>query len=145
MTGTGHDITTRADIERLVDTFYGRVRADEVLAPIFDDVAHTDWARHLPKMYDFWETVLFGAPAYRGQPIGIHVELATRVSIGQREFGRWLALFVATVDAAFLGLQADEAKRRAARIANVMQHHIANATVGPGPAAIGHIQRDLEG
>lgn len=145
MTGTLHDITTRADIERLVDTFYGRVRADEILAPIFDDVAHTDWARHLPKMYAFWETVLFGAPAYRGQPIGIHVELATRVSIGPREFGRWLALFVASVDAAFLGPQADEAKRRAARIAHVMQHHIGNAAIGPGPAPIGPAQRDFEG
>jgi len=135
MTATGHDITTRADIERLVDTFYERVRADEILAPIFDDVAHTDWERHLPKMYDFWETVLFGAPAYRGQPIGIHVELATRVALGQREFGRWLALFADTVDAAFLGPQADETKRRAHRIANVMQHHIRKAAVGPGPAA----------
>ena len=135
MTATGHDITTRADIERLVDTFSERVRADEILAPIFDDVAHTDWERHLPKMYDFWETVLFGAPAYRGQPIGIHVELATRVALGQREFGRWLALFADTVDAAFLGPQADETKRRAHRIANVMQHHIGNAAVGPGPAA----------
>ena len=135
MTATGHDITTRADIERLVDTFYERVRADEILAPIFDDVAHTDWERHLPKMYDFWETVLFGAPAYRGQPIGIHLELATRVALGQREFGRWLALFADTVDAAFLGPQADETKRRAHRIANVMQHHIRNAAVGPGPAA----------
>ena len=36
MTGTGHDITTRADIERLVDAFYAQVRADEILAPIFD-------------------------------------------------------------------------------------------------------------
>ena len=144
MTATRHDITTRADIERLVDTFYERVRGDEILAPIFDDVAHTDWARHLPKMYDFWETVLFGAPAYRGQPIGIHVELATRVALGQREFGRWLALFVDTVGAAFLGPQADEAKLRAARIANVMQHHIGNATVGPRPDEIGHTQRDLE-
>jgi len=144
MTATRHDITTRADIERLVDTFYERVRGDEILAPIFDDVAHTDWARHLPKMYDFWETVLFGAPAYRGQPIGIHVELATRVALGQREFGRWLALFVDTVDAAFLGPQADEAKLRAARIASVMQHHIGSATVGPRPDEIEQTKRDLE-
>ena len=144
MTATRHDITTRADIERLVDTFYERVRADEILAPIFDDVAHTDWARHLLKMYDFWETVLFGTPAYRGQPIGIHVELATRVALGQREFGRWLALFVDTVDAAFLGPQADEAKLRAARIASVMQHHIGNAAVGPRPDEIGQTKRDLE-
>ena len=144
MTATRHDITTRADIERLVDTFYERVRGDEILAPIFDDVAHTDWARHLPKMYDFWETVLFGAPAYRGPPLGIHVELATRVALGQREFGRWLALFVDTVDAAFLGPQADEAKLRAARIASVMQHHIGNAAVGQRPDEIGQTKRDLE-
>ena len=144
MTATRHDITTRADIERLVDTFYERVRGDEILAPIFDDVAHTDWARHLPKMYDFWETVLFGASAYRGQPIGIHVQLATRVALGQPEFGRWLALFVDTVDAAFLGPQADEAKLRAARIASVMQHHIGNAAVGQRPDEIGQTKRDLE-
>ena len=144
MTATRHDITTPADIERPAHTLYERVPADEILAPIFDDVAHTDWARHLPKMYDFWETVLFGASAYRGQPIGIHVQLATRVALGQPEFGRWLALFVDTVDAAFLGPQADEAKLRAARIANVMQHHIGNAAVGPRPDEIGHTQRDLE-
>jgi len=130
MTGTGHDITTRADIERLVDTFYAAVRADEILAPIFNDVAHTDWAHHLPKMYDFWTTVLFGAAGYHGQPIGVHVALATRVAMGEREFGRWQVLFVATVDAAFTGPQADEVKRRAARIASVMQHHIGNAAVG---------------
>lgn len=145
MTRTGHDLTTRADIERLVDTFYGRVRADDILAPIFDDVAHTDWTQHLPKMYDFWETVLLGVPAYRGQPIGIHVQLATRVPLGAREFGRWLALFASTVDAAFLSPQADEAKRRAGRIAGVMQHHIGNAAGGSGAAAIGFIQRDREG
>ena len=144
MTGTGHDITTRADIERLVDAFYQQVRADEILAPIFDDAAHTDWAHHLPKMYDFWETVLFGAPAYRGQPIGIHVELATRVTLGEREFGRWLTLFVATVDAAFLGPQADEAKRRAARIASVMQHHIRSAAAGPAAATVGPAAAPLE-
>jgi len=95
-------------------------------------------------MYDFWETVLFGASAYRGQPIGIHVQLATRVALGQREFGRWLALFVDTVDAAFLGPQADEAKLRAARIASVMQHHIGNAAVGQRPDEIGQTKRDLE-
>ena len=144
MTGTGHDITTRADIERLVDAFYQQVRADEILAPIFDDAAHTDWAHHLPKMYDFWETVLFGAPAYRGQPIGIHVELATRVTLGEREFGRWLTLFVASVDAAFLGPQADEAKRRAARIASVMQHHIRHAAAGPAAATVDPAAAPLE-
>lgn len=51
------DIALLADIVRLVDAFYERVRADEILGPIFDEVAHTDWDQHLPKMYAFWQTV----------------------------------------------------------------------------------------
>lgn len=54
------DLTDRADIVRLVDAFYGRVRADAILSPIFDGIARVDWTLHLPKMYDFWESVLFG-------------------------------------------------------------------------------------
>lgn len=133
MTGTRHDISTRADIERLVDTFYARVRADAVLGPIFDDVARTDWAHHLPRMYDFWETVLFGVAAFRGNPITIHLDLAARAPLGEHEFRRWLALFEANVDETFAGAQAEEAKRRASRIATLMQHHIRNAR--PGAAA----------
>ena len=121
------DITSRADIVRLVDTFYAAVRADEILAPIFDGVAHVDWERHLPRMYDFWVGVLFGATAFRGNPLAVHLGLATRVTMGAREFGRWIALFHSSVDALFSGPMADEARARASRIAAVMQYHIATA------------------
>ena len=126
MTSEKRDITSRADIERLVNGFYERVRGDELLGPIFDDVAHTDWALHLPKMYDFWSGVLFGAPGFRGNPLSIHRELARRVPLGSVEFGRWLGLFHDTVDALFSGPCAADAKARASRIAAVMQHHISS-------------------
>ena len=119
------DIGSRAQIERLVDGFYASVRADAVLAPIFDDVARTNWAEHLPKMYDFWETVLFSAGAYRGNPLAVHLELAARVPLTNREFEQWLGLFRRQVDAMFAGPVAEEAKRRASRFAAVMQHHVA--------------------
>ena len=118
------DITTRADVVRLVDSFYDRVRADDLLGPIFDTVARTDWAVHLPKMYDFWDTVLFGSAAYHGQLLGVHVALSTRVALGDAEFQRWLGLFLANVDGLFAGRLADEAKLRAGRIAAVMRHHV---------------------
>ena len=44
------DLTGRADIERLVNTFYEEIRGDEMLGFIFDDVAKTDWVAHLPKV-----------------------------------------------------------------------------------------------
>jgi hemoglobin len=118
------DIASRADIVRLVDGFYQRVRADEILGPIFDDVAHTDWDRHLPKMYDFWDAVLFGAAGFHGNPLAVHRELATRVPLGAPEFGRWLALFHQSVDTLFRVPRAEDTKLRAARIATVMRHHI---------------------
>jgi hemoglobin len=124
MAPADRDIASRTDIVRLVDAFYERVRADQVLGPIFDDVARTDWNRHLPKMYDFWEAVLFSAPVFEGNPLAIHRQLATRVPLGAREFERWLALFYQTVDTSFRGRRADDAKLRAARIAAVMRHHI---------------------
>ena len=118
------DIHGRDEIVRLVDSFYAAVRADAVLGPIFDDIAQTDWAVHLPKMYDFWETVLFGRSVFRGNPLAVHLHLATRVALTDREFSRWLALFEQQVDGLFLGPIADEAKRRARRIAAVMRHHV---------------------
>jgi hemoglobin len=123
------DLASRADIVRVVDDFYGRVRADAILGPIFDDVAHTDWERHLPKMYDFWETVLFGAASFTGNPLAVHRDLATQVPLGEREFGRWLSLFHGTVDALFHGPRAEDIKVRASRIAAVMQYHIPSAGV----------------
>jgi hemoglobin len=126
MTSDKTDIASRADIVRLVDGFYERVRGDELLGPIFNDVAHTDWARHLPKMYDFWEGVLFGVAGFRGNPLAVHRDLARRVPLGRREFGRWLDLFHESVDALFSGPCAEDAKARALRIAAVMQHHISS-------------------
>jgi len=119
-----HDIRTRADIVRLVDGFYADVRRDAILGPIFDDVARTDWDVHLPKMYDFWESVLFGRGTFRGNPLAVHLALGERVPLGEREFGRWLELFSGQIDALFAGPVAEDAKFRAARIAAVMQHHL---------------------
>ena len=124
MTPERGDIHDRTQIVRLVDGFYGAVRADDLLGPIFDGIAQTDWAVHLPKMYDFWETVLFGRSVFRGNPLAIHLNLATRVPLTEREFSRWLALFEQQVDRLFTGPIADEAKMRARRIAAVMHHHV---------------------
>ncbi len=110
---------------RLVDAFYTRVRGDDILGPIFGDVAHVDWDRHLPKMYDFWESVLFGKVGFTGSPLAVHRELAQRTRMSSVEFDRWLKLFHASVEALFAGPVADEAKLRASRIATVLQHHIA--------------------
>ncbi|WP_205503457.1 group III truncated hemoglobin [Rufibacter psychrotolerans] len=112
-----HDLTTQDDIKALVDTFYQHVNQDELLAPIFNDIAQVDWEHHLPKMYDFWGSVLFGSMAYKGQPFPKHLALP----IERAHFTRWIALFTQTVDELFAGPTADDAKAKAASIANIFQ------------------------
>ena len=121
------DITSRSDIARLVDTFYECVRSDDLLGPIFQDIARVHWPTHLPKMYAFWETVLFGVGGFKGNPLAAHVTLAQRTPLTAREFDRWVALFDESVDTLYAGPVAADAKRRARQIADTMQHHIAAA------------------
>lgn len=119
------DIASRADVVRLVDTFYDRIRADDLLGRVFDQVAKTDWSVHLPKMYSFWSAVLFGEPGFKGNPMAVHLDLARQTPLGPREFVRWIEVFHANVDANFTGPVATEAKARASRIADVMQQYLA--------------------
>jgi protein SCO1 len=44
------ELKGRADIEPLVNAFYERVRKDELLGFIFDELARTRWEVHLSKM-----------------------------------------------------------------------------------------------
>jgi hemoglobin len=111
------DIATRADVIRLVDTFYDKVRHDGLLSPIF---AHVDWPAHLPVMYNFWSSLLFGDQSYNGSPFMPHKGLA----IDQSHFARWLELFTETVDRDFAGERASELKQRAHSIAAMFQYKL---------------------
>ena len=120
MPANSRDIQTEADIERLVNVFYEKVNADDLLAPIFNGVAQIDWAQHLPVMYRFWSSVLLRTNNYRGAPWPKHAMLP----VDESHFGRWLALFRQTVDEHFAGPKAIEAKNAAASIADTFQNRM---------------------
>jgi hemoglobin len=108
------DICSEADVRRLVDEFYAKVRADALLNPIFSDVAQVDWTHHLPKMYAFWNGMILGLPGYNGRPFPLHAVLP----VDKTHFNRWLELFKATLDENFSGPGADRARNAAASIAH---------------------------
>ncbi len=118
------DITDRADIECLVNTFYDKVRGDDLLGFIFNDVAKTDWGAHLPKMYAFWETMIFRNGGYLGNPLAAHARLVPLTAMGRPQFDRWLEVFTATVDELFAGKKAEHIKSSAADMANVIHAKI---------------------
>ena len=57
---TTHDLETRADIHDLVVAFYREIVFDDLLEPVFGEVAEVDWALHIPKLIDYWCRVLLG-------------------------------------------------------------------------------------
>jgi hemoglobin len=82
-------------IDRLVDGFYGRVRQDATLAPIFERVIGDQWAHHLPKMKAFWGAIVFSDGRYSGRPVPAHLRLK---EVTPENFDVWLQLFQQTLD-----------------------------------------------
>jgi len=83
-----------AMIRTLVDAFYNEVRDDPMLGPIF--AGHiADWSLHLPKMYDFWSTVVLRSGRYAGRPLEAHERLP---GLTAAHFARWLDLWRRTVE-----------------------------------------------
>ena len=80
-----------AMIERLVYTFYSRVRVDEALGPIFAERI-SDWPPHLERMCAFWSSVILMSGRYHGRPMPAHANLP----ISGSDFDRWLAIFEKT-------------------------------------------------
>lgn len=109
-----HDISSREDVFLLVTTFYGKVRKDALLAPIFNSVI-TDWEHHLEHLTNFWESNLFFKKTFSGDPVGKHIDVDMTHSggINEMHFGVWLNLWYLTIDELFAGEVANIAKNRA--------------------------------
>ncbi|MEQ8404476.1 MAG: group III truncated hemoglobin [Oceanicaulis sp.] len=85
-----------AFIDALVETFYARVREDDLLGPVFAHAIGADWAGHLATMKQFWQSVALGSGAYSGRPIPAHHKHVDRM--GPEHFTRWLSLFERTLE-----------------------------------------------
>ncbi len=86
----------RADIRRLVDRFYSRIRADDRLGPIFAahvGTAQEDWDPHIAKIEAFWANVMLNERAYRGNPMLAHQGIS---EMEGADFAIWLDLFART-------------------------------------------------
>jgi hemoglobin len=122
-----NDISNRDDIKTLVDHFYTKVRRDETIGYLFNDVAKVNWEHHLPRMYDFWENIIFQTGTFTGNPMVAHAQLHQKSPLTPAHFERWLQLFLETVNELFEGEKAELAKQRAQSIATMMQIKVLHA------------------
>jgi hemoglobin len=116
-----------ADIARLVDRFYERVRADPVLGPVFNPAVE-DWDEHKRLLTAFWSSVALGARSYRGNPMAAHRPHA----ITAGHFRHWLALWEDTARAELAPAQAAQMVEYAQRIGRSLRYGLGIDERGPG-------------
>lgn len=104
------DISTSADIEKLVKTFYANLLHHDVMKPIF---ANIDFEAHFPHMIAFWEFVLLDKEGYRTNVFDKHVSLP----LTKEMFSIWLSTFENTARSLFTGEVCEKAIFRAKTIA----------------------------
>lgn len=112
---------SEADIARLVERFYGRVRGDPLLGPVFARaIGESDaaWAAHLARLGDFWSSVMRRSGRYHGDPFSAHLRLP---DLAPLMFERWLALFGQVCAELFEPYIAEAFEVRAARIARSLR------------------------
>ena len=102
----------------LVQAFYGAVREDAQLGPVFLEALGDDWAPHLERLTRFWATMMLGTREFQGNVYGTHMRLA---GIKPDDFKRWLALFDATATRLFTPQAAAALLQAAHRVAASLQ------------------------
>ena len=118
---------TEERLKALVELFYGRVRGDALIGPVFND-AIRDWPEHLDKLQAFWSSVMLTSGRYKGRPLPAHVTHGDR--IGPASFNRWLALWREATEEVMPPAAAAALQDKAGRIAESLSLGIEYARGG---------------
>ena len=114
---SGVATVTETELEVLVDRFYAKVRADDMLGPVFNP-AVSDWPEHLEKLTHFWSSIMLTSGKYHGNPMAAHYKHLSRIT--PEMFTRWLKLWGETTEEVVPNA-APVLQDRAARIAESLK------------------------
>lgn len=118
------DLDTRGQIHDLVVRFYREIAFDDLLGPVFEEVAEVDWSSHIPRLIDYWARVLLREPGYDGFILGPHRRVHEVEAFRVEHFDRWYGLFVDIVDDGWSGPIAERAKTHAGRTAEMLARQL---------------------
>lgn len=80
-------------IENLVTHFYQKIQKDDLLGPIFNEVAQVNWDEHIPLLCKFWNSIMLKTNEYHGNAYQKHMLLKQFTQFETKHFDRWLSLF----------------------------------------------------
>lgn len=118
------DLDSPEEIAEMVRRFYADVAMDDLLGPMFNDVARVDWSEHLPKLTAFWCRALLGVQGYAGNPFRAHARIHEQRAFTTAHFERWLMLFHETLDLGWIGPNAARASALADNVARVHREQL---------------------
>lgn len=118
------DISSRTHVNDLVIAFYREIMFDDLLQPVFEEVAEVDWPDHILRLIDYWCWILFGTKGYGGAVTRTHRHLHGLGPIEPAHCDRWYSLWAATIDEAYAGPHADKAKHHAATLMAGLAKHV---------------------
>jgi hemoglobin len=114
-----------ANLHSFLTEFYATIARDALLAPYFESL---DMTTHIPRIADFWSTLLFHSGRYTGNAFRPHLEMP---GLRSEHFERWLATLELTLDASYAGPNAERMKSYAHRVAFSMQLRLGIAPATP--------------
>ncbi|HVZ25266.1 MAG TPA: group III truncated hemoglobin [Sediminibacterium sp.] len=135
MTARKSDIENRQDLEKLMHAFYAKAMQDPVIGHYFTEVVQLDLVTHIPRITDFWETIIFGVNRYHGDTFAVHAHLQEKCAFRDEHFNRWVQLFKETVDENFSGDKAETIRQRAESIATIMKIKLVYGGIHPKKSA----------
>jgi hemoglobin len=124
------DLDSPDEIAEMVRRFYRDVAQDDLLGPVFNDVARVDWGEHLSKLTLFWCRALLGIEGYTGNPFRAHELVHGSSAFTVRHFERWLELFRDTIELGWVGPNSSRALVLARNVARVHSHQLVDTPVG---------------
>lgn len=129
------DLDSRSAIHDLVVGFYREIVNDELLGPVFDEVAEVDWPAHIPRLIDYWCRILLDEPVYNGSMAAAHREVHERDAFRPEHFDRWFELWCLSIDVRWSGPVADRAKSHARRTAALLSRQLLAEEWSPNATA----------
>ncbi len=118
------DLDCPVQITRMVHGFYDDLLADDLMAPLFLEVAAVDLKAHLPTISLYWQKMLLGDKSYRNNTMAKHRDVHRKAPFRDEHFTTWLNHFLENVDRNFAGPYAEKAKNIARNVIKNMRKQL---------------------
>lgn len=115
------DLDSADNITLMVDRFYEALLNDELMAPLFLEVAKVDLADHLPTISQYWQKMLLGDKTYKNNTMAKHRAINKSQAFTKEHYQTWLDHFSNTAERHFSGPYTDKALNIARNVVTNMK------------------------